>query len=186
VITKNEEEDLPRWLSCMQALADEIVVVDTGSTDKTVEIARQAGARVEYFTWIDDFAAAKNYAIDQTNGEWVLLLDADEYILPEDYAGLKTVIDRVDKDSSVIGLLSDWINVDKTKIHPTQKPVELLEYLIKTYSDEGNLILDNCMGSGSTAIACINTNRNYIGFENNKEYYDISIERIYKHKQNLE
>ena len=49
----------------------------------------------------------------------------------------------------------------------------------------GDLILDNCMGSGSTAIACINTNRNYIGFENNKEYYDISIERINKHKQNL-
>lgn len=64
------------------------------------------------------------------------------------------------------------------KLHPTQKPVELLEWLIKTYSNEGELILDNCMGSGSTAIACINTNRNYIGFENNKEYYDISIKRI--------
>jgi site-specific DNA-methyltransferase (adenine-specific) len=64
--------------------------------------------------------------------------------------------------------------------------VALLEELIKTFSNEGDLILDNCMGSGSTAIACINTNRNYIGFENNKEYYDISIERIYKHKQNLE
>ena len=77
-------------------------------------------------------------------------------------------------------------NVDKPKIHPTQKPVGLIEYFIKTYSNEGDLILDNCMGSGSTAIACINTNRNYIGFENNKEYYDISIERINKHKgQNL-
>ena len=64
------------------------------------------------------------------------------------------------------------------KLHPTQKPVELLEWLVKTYSNEGDLILDNCIGSGSTAIACINTNRNYIGFENNKEYYDISIERI--------
>ncbi len=115
VITKNEEEDLPRWLSCMQELAEEIVVVDTGSTDKTVEIARQAGARVEHFTWIDDFAAAKNFAIEQTNGEWVMLLDADEYILPEDYAGFKAAIARVDKDSSVIGLASDWINVDKTK-----------------------------------------------------------------------
>lgn len=65
-----------------------------------------------------------------------------------------------------------------SNLHPTQKPVALLEELIKTFSNEGDLIMDNCMGSGSTAIACINTNRNYIGFENNKEYYDISIERI--------
>ena len=73
-----------------------------------------------------------------------------------------------------------------SNLHPTQKPVALLEELIKTFSNEGDLILDNCMGSGSTAIACMNTNRNYIGFENNKEYYDISLERINKHKeQNL-
>lgn len=72
-----------------------------------------------------------------------------------------------------------------SNLHPTQKPVALLEELIKTFSNEGDLIMDNCMGSGSTAIACINTNRNYIGFENNKEYYDISIERINKHKQIL-
>ena len=68
-----------------------------------------------------------------------------------------------------------------SNLHPTQKPVALLEELIKTFSNEGDLILDNCMGSGSTAIACINTNRNYIGFENNKQYYDISIERINKY-----
>jgi len=73
-----------------------------------------------------------------------------------------------------------------SNLHPTQKPVALLEELIKTFSNEGDLILDNCMGSGSTAIACMNTNRNYIGFENNREYYDISLERINKHKeQNL-
>lgn len=64
------------------------------------------------------------------------------------------------------------------KLHPTQKPVELIEYLIKTYSNENDLILDNCMGSGITAIACKNTNRNFIGFETNKKYYDIAIERI--------
>lgn len=64
--------------------------------------------------------------------------------------------------------------------HPTQKPVALIEYLIKTYSNEGETILDNCMGSGTTAVACINTNRNFIGFELNKEYYDLSLERIKK------
>jgi len=66
-------------------------------------------------------------------------------------------------------------------LHPTQKPVELFEYLIKTYTNEGETVLDNCIGSGTTAIACINTSRNYIGFELNKEYYEIAKNRINKH-----
>lgn len=69
----------------------------------------------------------------------------------------------------------------KGKLHPTQKPVALFEYLIKTYTNEGEIVLDNCMGSGTTAIACINTNRQYIGFEIEKEYYDLAIDRINKH-----
>ncbi len=69
---------------------------------------------------------------------------------------------------------------DNDKIHPTQKPVALFEYLIKTYTNEGETVLDNCMGSGTTAIACINTNRNFIGFELDKHYCDIANERIRK------
>ena len=67
---------------------------------------------------------------------------------------------------------------DKDKLHPTQKPVALCEYLIRTYSNEGDLILDNCIGSGSTAIACINTNRNYIGFELDNTYFNLANDRI--------
>lgn len=62
--------------------------------------------------------------------------------------------------------------------HPTQKPVELISYLIKTYTNEGDLVLDNCMGSGTTAIACIKENRNFIGFETNEEYFDKANKRI--------
>jgi len=65
-------------------------------------------------------------------------------------------------------------------LHPTQKPVALMEYLIKTYTNEGETVLDNCMGSGTTAVACINTNRNYIGFELDKHYCEIANERIRK------
>ena len=62
--------------------------------------------------------------------------------------------------------------------HPTQKPVALLEYLIKTYTNEGDLVLDNCMGSGSTGIACLNTNRKFIGIELDDNYFEIAKERI--------
>ena len=67
-----------------------------------------------------------------------------------------------------------------TNLHPTQKPVALLEYLIKTYTNENDLVLDNCMGSGSTGVACVNTNRNFIGIELDKNYFNIAKERIEK------
>ena len=66
----------------------------------------------------------------------------------------------------------------KNKLHPTQKPVALLEYLIKTYTNEGDIVLDNCMGSGSTGVACVNTNRDFIGIELDKDYFNIAKQRI--------
>jgi len=66
----------------------------------------------------------------------------------------------------------------KSKLHPTQKPLALFEYLIKTYTNEGDVVLDNCAGSGTTAVACINTNRNYILIERERNYIDIINERI--------
>jgi len=67
---------------------------------------------------------------------------------------------------------------NKNRLHLTQKPVELLEYLVKTYSNEGETVLDNCMGSGSTGVACINTNRNFIGIELDENYFKIAENRI--------
>ena len=64
------------------------------------------------------------------------------------------------------------------KSHPTQKPVDLLEYLIRTYTNEGELVLDNCMGSGSTAVACVNTGRNFIGYETDAGYCEIARQRV--------
>jgi site-specific DNA-methyltransferase (adenine-specific) len=72
----------------------------------------------------------------------------------------------------------------ETGLHPTQKPTELFEYLIKTYTNEGDLVLDNCAGSGTTAIACLNTNRQFIVMEKEQEYYDIILKRVEDwHKQ---
>lgn len=68
----------------------------------------------------------------------------------------------------------------RERVHPTQKPIALLEYLIKTYTNEGDTVLDNCMGSGSTGVACVNTNRNFVGYELDEEYFKIAKERIEK------
>ena len=73
----------------------------------------------------------------------------------------------------------------RNELHPTQKPVDMTEYLIGKFSDEGDLILDPFMGSGTTAIACLNTNRNFIGFELDKGYFDIANERVDRHKREL-
>lgn len=67
-------------------------------------------------------------------------------------------------------------------LHPTQKPVALCEYLIKTYSNEGMTVLDNCMGSASTGIACLNTNRKFIGIEKDETYFDVAKQRMESHQ----
>ncbi len=78
-ITKNEEANIKKSIESLQGQADEIIVVDTGSTDETVAVARQLGARVYHFDWCDDFAAARNFALSKVSGDWLILLDADEY-----------------------------------------------------------------------------------------------------------
>ena len=70
-------------------------------------------------------------------------------------------------------------------LHPTQKPVELIRWLVRTYTNEGDLVLDNCMGSGTTAIACIKEKRHFIGYEITKEYFDIAQERIKQEQSQL-
>lgn len=85
------------------------------------------------------------------------------------------------------------IHCDKSKtearngrnVHPTQKPIKLLEYLIRTYTEEGDTVLDFTMGSGSTGVACRNTKRDFIGIELDKEYYDIAVERINNYQERL-
>ena len=71
------------------------------------------------------------------------------------------------------------------KSHPTQKPVALMEYLIKTYTNENETVLDFTMGSGTTGVACLNINRKFIGIENNKEYFEVALKRIQEHKAQM-
>ena len=95
---------------------------------------------------------------------------------------LKKSFDRYDADwklPSTILKFNSVVSTSKEKVkHPTQKPIALLEYLIKTYTNENDVVLDNCMGSGSTGVACVRTNRNFIGIELDENYFNIAKNRI--------
>ena len=112
MIVKNEEKNIERALSWGKTVMWEQIVVDTGSTDRTVEIARGLGARVVTFPWIDDFSAAKNYAIEQCGGDWIALLDADEYMMPEGAEKLPEFIKEMNA-RGLDGLSTGWQQLDE-------------------------------------------------------------------------
>lgn len=96
MIVKNEEKNIRRALTWGKDIVKEQIVVDTGSTDRTVEIASEMGARVFHFQWIDDFAAAKNYAIEQARGNWIAFLDADEYLSTKDARKMLLILEKIE------------------------------------------------------------------------------------------
>lgn len=93
MIVRNEESFLPGCLESLRGIVDEIVVVDTGSTDRTVDIARSSGAKVFFFDWIGDFSAARNESLRHCSGDWILYLDADERIAGESRDELRRIIE---------------------------------------------------------------------------------------------
>ncbi|MHB9941748.1 glycosyl transferase [Clostridium sporogenes] len=94
MIVKNEEENLGRCLKSVQDLVDEIIVVDTGSTDKTVEIAKEYGAKVHYFEWCNDFSAARNESLKYASKNWILIMDGDDEFCSEDKEKFKNLIKK--------------------------------------------------------------------------------------------
>jgi len=89
---------------------------------------------------------------------------------------IESVNDGVRHPETVIPFQQKWRRQDQ--VHPTQKPVALMEYLVRTYSNRGETVLDNCMGSGTTGVACVNTGRRFIGIENHEPYFDVARQRI--------
>ena len=101
--------------------------------------------------------------------------NSDSSTSSSNYMPLKGVVSSSDGTRYPIDMIK--FNRDRG-LHPTQKPVALLEYLIKTYTNEGDVVLDNCMGSGSTGVACQNTNREFIGMELDEKYFQIACDRL--------
>jgi len=116
MIVKNEEKNIEMALGWAKPVAYEQIVVDTGSTDRTVELAKQMGAKVYNFKWINDFGAAKNYAIEQATGNWIAFLDADEYFSPEDanklIAKLKEIEENPDTQGNTTVLRMPWVQLN--------------------------------------------------------------------------
>lgn len=112
VIVKDEELHIKCWLDNMRKITKDLIVVDTGSADRTVELAKEGGARVFHFDWIDDFAAAKNFAIEQAKGDWIVFLDADEYFTDASLKNVRKYIEQYHRNPKADALVCKIINVD--------------------------------------------------------------------------
>lgn len=117
LIVKNEKKNLARAVNWGKKVVDELIVVDTGSSDGTEILAEKLGAKVFCFDWKDDFSAARNFAISKCTGDWILFLDADEYFKDEDAALLRQFIEKIDSEYAVQDkakynvIETPWINI---------------------------------------------------------------------------
>ena len=108
LIVKDEEKVLERCINSLKGCYDELIIVDTGSTDDTINIAKKLGARVEHFKWIDDFAAARNYAFSFATGDWIMWVDADDVLMKEDTKRFREIVHSHDNDD-VMGINFPYI-----------------------------------------------------------------------------
>ena len=129
MIVKNESFFLRDCLAKAAPHVDEIVVVDTGSTDDTRQIAAEFTDKVFDFAWQDDFASARNYSLDQATGDWIIVLDADEVIAPEDWEAIRDLIPGADKDAYLLVQYNYSVEAqDKNWVPISQKTVYTRHY----------------------------------------------------------
>ena len=101
MIVKNEAKNLPQCLTSVQGIFDEMIIVDTGSTDNTIEVARKFTSTIHHFTWIHDFAAARNFAFSRATGDYIMWLDADDILTNEDAAKLRMLKQKLSLDTTI-------------------------------------------------------------------------------------
>jgi site-specific DNA-methyltransferase (adenine-specific) len=194
----------PLWKQYERVIKDNGAIVLTASQPFTTDVINSNRKRFKY-SWIwnkkqsGSFHLAKYQPLKIIEDVLIFGKGTLKYFPQMRQGKLRKKGGRRDLNESMNGLKSNYFIINdsyypdnilefpkETGLHPTQKPVALFEYLIKTYTNEGETVLDNCMGSGTTAIACINTGRNYIGFEKEEKYYNIILERIKKHTKQTE
>jgi glycosyltransferase involved in cell wall biosynthesis len=127
---------LPLCLDSVRAIADEIIVVDTGSDDRTVAIAESFGARIFHFEWQKDFSAAKNYCNSQATGDWILQLDADEEVFPEDQNKIREIVHQ-DRYNGVFVALHNKVSNSFGEVEPS------VHYLVRLYRNSRDIYYKN-------------------------------------------
>lgn len=132
IITKDEEKNIARCINSVKDIVDEIVVVDTGSKDKTVEIAESLGARIIHTKWEDDFSKARNTAIDNAKCDWILFLDADEVVKKEDVGKIRPLLE----DDTVEAYMFKFINYGGASISSGRTDIH---YNFKLFRNNGKL-----------------------------------------------
>jgi len=128
-IVKNEARELKISIESLKKFVDEIVVVDTGSTDDTVKVAKKFGAKIFYCEWNDDFSAPRNLALKKCSGDWIIFLDADEFFTPETAKNIPAVIERVEQFKQN-AILVQRVNIDTddgNKIQSTDFSVRIMK-----------------------------------------------------------
>ena len=202
----------PLWEQYERVIKDNGAIVLTASQPFTTKLINSNIGNFKY-SWVWKKSKATNYVQARKrplkyHEDIVVFAKKQHTYNPQMRKGFKpykkTQKENYDKDKAVFkdtrapGSVSvssgerfpstviEFNNPNNKSIHPTQKPVALFEYLIKTYTNEGETVLDNCMGSGTTAIAAINTNRNFIGFELDEECHKASLKRIEEHKKSID
>lgn len=149
-IVKNCADELRTSIESLREYVDEIIVVDTGSTDSTVEVAESFGAKVFYREWDDDFSAPRNLAIENATGDWIIFLDSDEYFSEETKKNLRFVIERVNKFNKN-GILIYRVEIDKNRgnqILATNYVMRILKNKLELHY-VGKIHEEPCIGKNS-------------------------------------
>lgn len=132
MILKDEEFFLPRCLASVRDYVDEMVLVDTGSSDRTVEICQQYTDNIFEFSWVDDFAAARNFSLEQARGRWILVLDADELIVADDLTRMRALLASAAEDVFILDQLNYSDDPAERDWQPLREP-HVFDWAYKGY-----------------------------------------------------
>ena len=185
MIVKNEENDLPGCLKSARGIVDEIVIVDTGSDDSTVEIAKQHGAKVYHFDWIDDFAAARNESLKKCTGEWILYMDADERLNDDNKNQIRQLLEQApDKIGAyIVTLESEHSKLDgNTEMHRGGYPRIFRNYGYPTIYFKGRVHeqITPSIFALNKSIDFSEITITHLGYNQPREVMEAKIKRNYK------